>query len=226
MSARARIEATAIGLALALFMLGVSVLLLTFPGVTGTLVRAFGSAGRSGLAEETAARLAQDVRTYVADGTRPQLPATVDGRPGFTPRAVAHLDDVRAVFSGTRLATTGLAALLTAWLMMRLSRRSYRPIAAASKTGAFMLFTALPLAAVAAVLDFDVLFAWFHALFFEGDTWLFPADELLIQLFPEPFWVTAGALWAALAFLGGTGLYAASRALAREDTKATRRPCA
>ncbi|MDP2400524.1 MAG: DUF1461 domain-containing protein, partial [Actinomycetota bacterium] len=51
------------------------------------------------------------------------------------------------------------------------------------------------------------LFAQFHALFFEGDTWLFPAGELLIELFPEPFWMTAGATWAGLVLLGGGLLY-------------------
>ena len=43
-------------------------------------------------------------------------------------------------------------------------------------------------------------------MFFEAGTWQFSEEELLIQLFPEPFWVLAGAAWAGLTGIGALGL--------------------
>jgi integral membrane protein (TIGR01906 family) len=45
-------------------------------------------------------------------------------------------------------------------------------------------------------------FAGFHALFFEGDSWLFLYSDTLIRLFPLRFWQDA-FLWAAVIALGG-----------------------
>jgi uncharacterized membrane protein len=61
------------------------------------------------------------------------------------------------------------------------------------------------LGGLAAVFDFSTFFAAFHSLFFAAGTWQFPYDSLLIRLFPERFWTTAGAAWAVLA-AGGAGL--------------------
>jgi len=62
-----------------------------------------------------------------------------------------------------------------------------------------------------AVLDFDRFFAYFHKPLFEGDSWLFPAGELLVQLFPESYWMFAGGLLAASAVVGGSALLLLSR---------------
>jgi integral membrane protein (TIGR01906 family) len=57
-------------------------------------------------------------------------------------------------------------------------------------------------------VSFNWLFTQFHALFFEGSTWLFPTTDTLIRLFPERFWIDAfvlmfgGALLEAL-LIGG-----------------------
>jgi integral membrane protein (TIGR01906 family) len=49
-------------------------------------------------------------------------------------------------------------------------------------------------------------FAGFHALFFEGDSWLFLYSDTLIRLFPLRFWQDA-FLWAAvIALAGGVAL--------------------
>lgn len=49
---------------------------------------------------------------------------------------------------------------------------------------------------------FDIFFAAFHSLFFEGDSWLFLFSDTLIRLFPIRFWEDA-FLWAAVIALGG-----------------------
>lgn len=40
-------------------------------------------------------------------------------------------------------------------------------------------------------INFNQLFASFHAIFFEGDTWLFFTNDTLIRLFPEKLWSDA-----------------------------------
>lgn len=45
-------------------------------------------------------------------------------------------------------------------------------------------------------------FAWFHSLFFTGDSWLFLFSDTLIRLFPLRFWQDA-FLFAAIIALGG-----------------------
>ncbi len=63
------------------------------------------------------------------------------------------------------------------------------------------------LCVVAATSDFDTFFSAFHGLFFSAGTWTFSYDSLLIRTFPEPFWVTAGAVWGGLV-LAGAGVLA------------------
>ena len=45
-----------------------------------------------------------------------------------------------------------------------------------------------------AAVSFDQFFTLFHALFFEGDTWIFSYEDTLIQLFPLPFWYDAALI--------------------------------
>jgi uncharacterized membrane protein len=49
-------------------------------------------------------------------------------------------------------------------------------------------------------------FAWFHSLFFEGDSWLFRFSDTLIRLFPLRFWQDAFLVAAAIALGGGVAL--------------------
>ncbi len=44
---------------------------------------------------------------------------------------------------------------------------------------------------IAVVTSFNWLFTQFHALFFEGDSWIFLYSDTLIRLFPIQFWTTA-----------------------------------
>lgn len=220
MSSRA--ESYAAGLGMAVLVVGVTVLLLTAPSVTDVLVRAYDGAGRSGLSESDALEAAQAVRAFVTDQHADPLPGIVAGRQGFTPGAVAHLMDVRRVLAAARLATGVVASLLTVWLAVGIARQRRAELAAGMRTGAILLAAVVPVAALAALLDFDRFFAGFHSLFFASGTWQFTAEELMIQLFPEPFWVTAAASWALLVLLGALALGLGSRIVARPHDGARR----
>jgi integral membrane protein (TIGR01906 family) len=46
-----------------------------------------------------------------------------------------------------------------------------------------------------AALDFNQMFNWLHTLFFTGESWIFPADSLLITIYPQNFWIGMGIIW-------------------------------
>jgi uncharacterized membrane protein len=84
--------------------------------------------------------------------------------------------------------------------------------AALSRGGWWMIGLALSLALIAVVgilLNPDIFWAFFsgfHALFFEGDSWLFYYSDTLIRLFPIRFWQDAVIAIASIALGGGLGL--------------------
>ena len=139
----------------------------------------------------------------------PRCPRVVDGRPGFDAAAVSHLVDVRRVIAAARLLTWVLALVLAVGLALEVARRRTRPDRRCAARGRRLVRR--PRGARArsrGLLDFDTFFSAFHGLFFAAGTWTFASDSLLIQTFPEPFWATAAAVWAALVLAGRRALCA------------------
>ena len=74
---------------------------------------------------------------------------------------------------------------------------------------------------LAALVNFDWIFLWFHRLFFTSDTWVFnPATDYLIMMFPAGFFYDAalfiaGANVAEALVIGGIGGYFMLRRRAR-----------
>jgi integral membrane protein (TIGR01906 family) len=203
-----------VGLALALLVVGVSLYPLTHPTVTRLLVERYALFQQIGLSEPQVEATAEQVRAFVTDAEGQTLPATVGGRPGFDAAAVAHLVDVRNVISGARTVTGVLAALVAAWLVLAIALRRFDLIPPALFAGAAGCAAIVLFVGMAGFLNFEALFTWFHGLFFSAGTWEFPADSLLIQVFPEAFWAAAAAGWAALILLGG-GILATASMLVR-----------
>ena len=200
-----------VGIALAALVLGVSVSLLTGHAFTRLLASRYSLAAEAGLPRERMLDVAEHVRAFVVDGDAQTLPATVDGRPGFDAAAVSHLLDVRQVLDSARIVTGLLSALLTIWLGVHIARKRTQGIAAALRAGAITSTVIVVLAAVIAVSDFESFFSAFHRLFFTSGTWTFSYDSLLIQTFPEPFWVTAGLAWGGLVLVLAAALWATAR---------------
>ncbi|MBS3956891.1 MAG: DUF1461 domain-containing protein [Clostridiales bacterium] len=201
--------------AFVLAVLGVSLHVLLVPAYTRVLVLAVGAPELAGLPSEETLVLAEQVRAHVAGEPNVELPGTLpDGRAAFGERAVAHLDDVRDVIARARLAMWVAIAIAVAWVtwgLTGLQARRMRALARSMRWAALALAGPLGVAALAMIADFDRAFTIFHALFFEGDTWLFPLGELLIELFPLPFWIVSGASWGALVALGAVILGVTAR---------------
>jgi len=203
---------------------GSSALALTVPVYTSALVQVLGVPASSGLPAADVVHLSGAVRALVADTAFDALPVTWKGRPAFDAAASSHLHDVRSVISGARLATGSAALLLAAYVAACIAWRRFARLRAGMLAAAWVLAGAVVLAAVAALSDFEALFSFFHSLFFASGTWTFPADSLLIRLFPEPFWIASGACWAALALLSAAVLTLVGRRFvrAREGMGASR----
>jgi integral membrane protein (TIGR01906 family) len=194
------------GLALAVLVVGLALLPLLHPTFTKLVAERYSLSQEAGLPQSRMLSIAEMVREFVVDGDVDTLPATVDGRPGFDEAAVSHLRDVRRVLDAARVFTGVLAAAIAIWIAVEMARGRFATIASAMLAAAAFCVGIVVLGAVAGTMDFEALFTWFHGLFFSAGTWEFPADSLLIQVFPEGFWLTAGEAWAALVLLGGAVL--------------------
>lgn len=206
-----RVLTVLIGIALSLLVIGVSVSMLTGRAFTGLLAARFSLAAEAGLPPQRMLQIAEQVRDFVVEGDVRSLPATVDGRPGFDAAAVSHLRDVRRVLSGSRSVTGALAALIAVWLGLHVARKRTAGIASALRAAAVASASVVVLAVLIAAIDFERFFAAFHSLFFKSGTWTFPSDSLLIQTFPEPFWVTAGVTWGGLVLIFAAALWLTAR---------------
>jgi len=132
-----------------------------------------------------------------------------DGSPLYNDRELSHMDDVKKVTQGALNAwyiSLALLVVLGIWSWREGWMQAYRQ--GLMRGGWLMvgLAAAIGLIVVVGILInpniFWNFFAGFHAIFFEGDSWLFLYSDTLIRLFPLRFWQDA-FLWAAIIALGG-----------------------
>lgn len=127
--------------------------------------------------------------SYLGDQTFP------DGTPLYNERELSHMADVQRVTGQIQFFGYGLLLLWGVCAVVLAARPSARPTLYASLAGGAVLTVGLIVAGLIAVAtSFRALFTGFHALFFEGDTWIFLTSDTLIRLFPERFWIDAFAL--------------------------------
>jgi integral membrane protein (TIGR01906 family) len=132
-----------------------------------------------------------------------------NGAPLYNERELSHMADVKNVVVGAlRVWYLSLGILI---LLAILAQRSgWMPdyLNGLRRGGMWMIGLAVALGLIAGIgitTNPDVFwefFALFHAIFFEGDSWLFYYSDTLIRLFPIRFWQDA-FLWAAILALGG-----------------------
>lgn len=115
--------------------------------------------------------------------------------------AIEHLDDVWGVAQKAAYPIIGLVILAAFCILGTLSLFGSRAL-----IPSFVWSGAIDLVLIGvllgwALVSFDSLFALFHTLFFEGGTWTFAADSLLITMLPTRFWMGMGAVWVATSTL-------------------------
>jgi integral membrane protein (TIGR01906 family) len=134
-----------------------------------------------------------------------------DGEPIFNVQELRHMEDVKVVVTGMRVA---MVIVMVAVLVIALValRSGHRPVlikafywggwATIGLVVAILLFVAL---------NFNSLYTWFHQIFFESGTWQFHPSETLIRLFPMRFWSDAFILVGVQSLLYGGLLVLATR---------------
>ncbi|MDO4502904.1 MAG: DUF1461 domain-containing protein [Coriobacteriia bacterium] len=113
--------------------------------------------------------------------------------------AISHLDDVHAVISTATPILVIIALLAVAAAAHVVFYRGWAALAPALLGAGGATLAAFVLLGIGAAVDFQGFFALFHSLFFEGQSWVFPYDSLLICCLPQGFWVGMGAVWLAVA---------------------------
>lgn len=136
-----------------------------------------------------------------------------DGTPLYNERELSHMDDVKVVTQGALRVwylSLALLALLGVWAWFGGWWQAYR--FGLMRGGWLMVGLAVTIGIIVLVgmainpNVFDVFFAGFHGLFFEGDSWLFLFSDTLIRLFPIRFWQDAFLVAAVVALGGGIAL--------------------
>ncbi len=114
-----------------------------------------------------------------------------DGTAIYNERELEHMLDVRNLVKAANLAWYLVAAFLVLAGIVLWKLHKCTEYWNAVSYGGWLTF-GLILAVIAGILfDFTALFTGFHAIFFEGDTWLFFANDTLIRLYPEKLWSDA-----------------------------------
>ncbi len=129
-----------------------------------------------------------------------------DGTPIYNERELSHMLDVKKVVQlllNVWFVDLALLVLLKLWAWRAGWGEAYR--AGLSRGGFLTAGVLLALGAFAAV-SFWQFFAWFHSLFFAGDSWLFKFTDTLIRLFPLRFWQDAVIFIVGFAILSGLAL--------------------
>lgn len=135
---------------------------------------------------------------------------TIDGekREFFSDREIAHMADVKKLFSGGLwLRRIGvLLLLLTAvclffWQKRHTDRRHllarFMPYSLCMGTGIF--FTAALILTAIISTDFTKYFLVFHHILFDNTLWiLYPDEDLMINMVPEPFFIDTALRIAAI----------------------------
>jgi integral membrane protein (TIGR01906 family) len=136
-----------------------------------------------------------------------------DGSPLYNERELSHMHDVKDVLGyAFRIWYVSLAVLLLigVWTWRShevrafrrgLSRGGWLTIGLAAVIGSIVL--------IGILMDPNVFwnfFAWFHSLFFTGNSWIFEYSDTLIRLFPIRFWQDTFLAAAMIVLAGGLGL--------------------
>ena len=133
-----------------------------------------------------------------------------DGSPLYNERELSHMEDVKVVTQAALKAWYGavfLMVVLGVWAWYGKPRRHgagkwWQAYRQGLRRGGWLMIGLVIFVGLFGALAFWQFFTLFHALFFEGDSWLFLYSDTLIRLFPMQFWQDA-FLWAGVIAVGG-----------------------
>ena len=111
-----------------------------------------------------------------------------NGDPVFNDRELSHMQDVKAVVTGMRIALAVGMVILLSITTIAVKQGWRASLLKAYRWGGWALIGLIGTILFLVALSFSNLFTWFHQLFFESGTWQFYTSDTLIRLFPIRFW--------------------------------------
>jgi integral membrane protein (TIGR01906 family) len=119
-----------------------------------------------------------------------------DSGPIYNERELRHMEDVKILTSKAFPLHVGLGLFLLALIggMVYLGGELHSAALQGLVGGAVVTWVIMVGLTLLVALNFNWFFTQFHLIFFEGDTWLFPATDTLIRLFPPQFWFDASLI--------------------------------
>jgi integral membrane protein (TIGR01906 family) len=144
-----------------------------------------------------------------------------DGTALYNERELSHMVDVKNVTRGLVVfgfSLLGVAAALVA--LMAVDDGSRQALCQALLSGSVLTVALIVLGLIAVATSFDWLFTQFHALFFEGNSWIFLTSDTLIRLFPIRFWTDTFVLVFGGALVEAVVLGLVMRRLLRKESSA------
>lgn len=170
----------------------------------------YDNAAAIGISEENLMNVTRGLLSYLwGDRDTLDMQAEIGGqlREVFTQREKDHMVDVRNLVALARWAMIGFAVLgIAAWvgaaMLVKKEKRGLRACGIGYLAGAALLLALVGIVVLLAMQDFTAVFIQFHHIFFTNDLWLLDANDMLIQMVPEPFFVDCAVLIAELFAVG------------------------
>jgi integral membrane protein (TIGR01906 family) len=126
-----------------------------------------------------------------------------NGEPIYNASELSHMEDVKAVVTGMRIALAVLGVILLILTVINIKKGNKYLILQAFHIGGWGILGLIGSIMVLLVISFNQLFTWFHQIFFESGTWRFYTSDTLIRLFPMRFWRDAFIFVGALSIILG-----------------------
>jgi integral membrane protein (TIGR01906 family) len=126
-----------------------------------------------------------------------------DGEPLFNARELRHMQDVKGLVTGMRIALIASCLIIAVLLILAWRRKALRMFVKGGCRGGWGLIGLVAIVLLFILLNFNNLFTWFHQVFFESGTWMFYTSDTLIRLFPMRFWQDAFIFVFGVSFLAG-----------------------
>ena len=202
-SLRGTLAAVVVGIAAALVVVALSILMFLNPVWVGFEQGRAQAGAWTGFAADDLHAVTNAILHDLVIGP-PDFAVELNGAPVLNDRERQHMRDVRGVFAGFYVVAIGGAAVLAAaFLLARGAAARTRLWRRLSKAGTAIVVVTV-VGGGLGVLLFDAAFEAFHELFFPAGSFLFdPRTDRLVQLFPDQFWSeTTVAVGVAIVVLG------------------------
>ena len=129
-----------------------------------------------------------------------------NGEPIYIDRELSHMEDVKSVVTGMRIALAVIMVLIFIINVVAVRGGWQKRIYRGYEWGGWITVGFIAAILFLVLLSFDQLFNQFHQIFFESGTWRFYTSDTLIRLFPMRFWQDAFICVGGLSFFFGSAL--------------------